>query len=62
MCDKEFIWDPSNCECKCDKSCNFGEYLHYKNCKCRNKLVKKLVEECNILKILMETKCFIMKP
>ena len=23
-----------------------GEYLDYKNCKCRNKLVDKLVEEC----------------
>ena len=32
--------NPSNCEC--DKSCDVGEYLDYKNCKCRN----KLVEEC----------------
>ena len=23
-----------------------GEYLNYKNCKCRRKLVDKLVEEC----------------
>ena len=46
MCDKEFIWNPSNCECECDKSCDIGEYLDYKNCKCRNKLVDKLVEEC----------------
>ena len=45
-CDKEFIWNPSNCECKCDKSCDVGEYLDYKNCKCRNKLFDKLVEEC----------------
>ena len=43
---KEFIWNPSNCECECDKSCNFGEYLHYENCKCRKKLVDKLVEGC----------------
>ena len=20
-CDKGFIWNPSNCDCKCDKSC-----------------------------------------
>ena len=46
MCDKGFIWNPSNCECQCDKSCDIGEYLDYKNCKCRNKLVDKLVEEC----------------
>ena len=25
----------------------FGEYLVYKNCKCRNKLVDKLVEKCS---------------
>ena len=46
MCDKGFIWNPSNCECECDKLCDVGEYLDYKNCKCRNKLVDKLVEEC----------------
>ena len=32
--------------CECDKSCNVGEYLDYENCKCRKKLVDKLVEEC----------------
>ena len=41
-----FIWNPGNCECKCDKSCDIGEYLDYENCKCRKKLVDKLVEEC----------------
>ena len=45
-CDKGFIWNPSNCECECDKSCDIGEYLDYENCKCRRKLVDKLVEEC----------------
>ena len=43
--DKGFIWTPCNCECECDKSCDVGEYLDYKNCKCRKKLVDKLVEE-----------------
>ena len=47
-CDKGFIWNPSNCECECDKSCHVGEYLDYKNCKCRNKLVDKLVEESGV--------------
>ena len=37
----------SNCECECYKSCNFSEYLDYKNCKCKKRLVNKLVEECN---------------
>ena len=36
------IWNPSKCECKCDKSCDVGEYLNYENCK---RLVDKLVEE-----------------
>ena len=45
MCDNGFIWNPSNCECECDKSCEIGEYLDYKNCKCRKILVDKLVEE-----------------
>ena len=31
-CDKGFIWNPSNYECECDKLCNVGEYLDYKNC------------------------------
>ena len=44
ICDKGFIWNPSNCEYKCDKSCNIGEYLDYENCKCRKKLVDKLIE------------------
>ena len=39
--------NPSNCECKCDKSYNFGEYLHYENCKCGKRLVDKLIGECN---------------
>ena len=47
VCDKGYIWSPSNCECECDKSCDVGEYLDYKNCKCRKRLVDKLVDECN---------------
>ena len=37
VCDKRYIWNPSNCECECDKSCNIGQYLYYKNCKCKKK-------------------------
>ena len=47
MCDKEFIWNPSHCECGCNKLCGVAEYLDYKNCKCRNRLIDKLVEKCN---------------
>ena len=45
VCDKGFIWNTSNCECECDKSCDVGEYLDYENCKCKKKLVDKLVKE-----------------
>ena len=47
MCNKGYIWNLSNCKCECDKSCDFGEYLNYENCKCRKRLVDKLIEECN---------------
>ena len=46
MCDKGFTWNPSNCECECDKSCYVGQCLDYENCKGRKKFVDKLVEEC----------------
>ena len=45
VCNKGFIRNPSNCECKCEKLCNVGEYLDYVNCKCRKRLVDKLAEE-----------------
>ena len=43
-CDRGFVWNPSNCECECYKSCDFSEYLDYKNCECKKRLVNKLVE------------------
>ena len=46
MCDKKSIWNLSNCECECDKSCDVGEYLDHENCKCKKSLVDKLVEKC----------------
>ena len=44
ICDKGYIWNPSNCKCECDKSCDFGEYLNYEKCKCRKRLIDKLIE------------------
>ena len=46
VCDEGINWNPSNCECECDKSYDVGEYLDYENCKCRKRLVDKLTEEC----------------
>ena len=36
--DKGYVWNPSNCECECNKSCNIVEYCW--------KLIEPLVEEC----------------
>ena len=48
MCiDIGYARNPSNCECECDKSCDFDEYLDYENWKCRKRLVDKLVDECD---------------
>ena len=47
VCDKEFIWNPSNYECECNKPCDFSQYLDYKNCKCKKRLVDKLIDNCN---------------
>ena len=46
VCDKGSIWNASNyCECECDKLFDIGKYLDYKNCRCRKKLVDKLIEK-----------------
>ena len=47
ICDKGLNWNPCNLECEYDKLYDGGEYLDYKNCKCRKRFVNKLVEECS---------------
>ena len=46
-CDKGLVWNLSNCNCGRDKSCDIGEYLDYKNCKCKRKIVREVVEKCS---------------
>ena len=46
ICDKGFNWNHRNCECEYDKSCDIGEHLDCKDCRCRKRFVGKLVEEC----------------
>ena len=46
VCDERFIFNPSNCECECDKSCNISQYLDDSDCKCKKKLIDPLIEEC----------------
>ena len=46
-CDKGYTWNPSTCECQCDIWCKPGQYLDYKNCICKNKLIGRVIEECS---------------
>ena len=39
ICDKGYIWNPSSCEWECDKSCDVVEYLDYKDCKCKKRIL-----------------------
>ena len=45
--DEGFIWNPSNCKYGCGKPCGVAEYLNFGNCKCRKKLVDKIVKKCS---------------
>ena len=45
-CAKGYTWNPSICECQCDKWCKPGQYLDHKNCVCKNKLIGRVIEEC----------------
>ena len=39
-------WNPSTCECQCDMWCKPGQYLDYKSCVCKNKLIGRVIAEC----------------
>ena len=57
-CNKEYMWNPSTCACECDMWCKPGQYLDYKNCVCKNKLIGKIISECTSLidEIMMNDK------
>ena len=40
------MWNPSTCACECDKYCEIGQYLDYKNWVCRKKLIDDLMKQC----------------
>ena len=46
-CDDGFIWNLSPWQYECNKSCNVGEYLDFTILQCRERLIDKLVIECN---------------
>ena len=45
-CTKGYTWNPSTYECQCDMWCKPGQYLDYKNCICKNKLIGRVISEC----------------
>ena len=48
-CKKGYMWNPSTCACQCDMWCKPGQYLDYKKCVCKNKLIGKIISECTSL-------------
>ena len=44
--DKGYIFNPSNCKCECDKSCNTSQYLDYLDCKYKKEIIDLIVEKC----------------
>ena len=57
-CDKGYTWNPSTCECQCDMWCKPDQYLDYKKCICKNKLISRVIVECTnvINKTMMNNK------
>ena len=57
-CTKGYTWNPSTYECQCDMWCKPGQYLDYKNCICKNKLIGRVISECTsvINKTMMNKK------
>ena len=41
------MWNPSTCSCECDKYCEIEQYLDYKNCVCRKRVIDNLIEQYN---------------
>ena len=42
---KGYMWNPSTCACECDMWCKPGQYLDYKKCVCKNKLIGKVISK-----------------
>ena len=45
-CNKGYMWNPNTCACECDMCYKPGQYLDYKKCVCKNKLIGKIISEC----------------
>ena len=49
VCDKGYMWNPCTCPCECDRYCETGQYLDYKNCVCRKRIIDDLIEQCTCI-------------
>ena len=45
-CNKGYMWNPSTCACECDMLCKPSQFLDYKKCVCKNKLIGRVIAEC----------------
>ena len=48
-CNKRYMRSPSTCACECDMWCKPGQYLDYKKCLSKNKLIANIISECTSL-------------
>ena len=46
-CDDGLIWNHGACECERDKSCDVFKYLDSVNCKCRKRLIDRMIQKCD---------------
>ena len=46
VCEKGYMWNPSTCAYECGMWCKPGQYLDYKNCVCKYKLIGKINSVC----------------
>ena len=40
------MWNPSTCDCECNKTCKIDEYLDTRSCSREKRWIRKLVLEC----------------
>ena len=42
----DYMWNPSTCDCECNKACKIDEHLDTKSSSYKKRLISKLVLEC----------------
>ena len=44
----DYMWNPSTCDCECNKACKIDEYIDNRNCSCKKCLNGKSVFACEV--------------